>query len=183
MEGGIRAWHGMVATGTFEAGMAYFPPGADTREIVALAWAMEEGSRRFYRGAGEQLQFDPAAAELFRQLVEAEDGHKHRLMASYERFAGHAADPASWAREAGAGGDGAAMEGGVPVQEALGWLKGRELVDILDLAMSLEINAYDLYIKIGRQADDEKAKRIFAGLARDEQQHLAWMGQLLDGRL
>jgi rubrerythrin len=183
MEGGIRAWHGMVATGTFEAGMAYFPPGADTREIVALAWAMEEGSRRFYRGAGERRQADPEAVELFRQLAEAEDGHKRHLLASYEHLAGRAADPASWAQARGAAGDGAIMEGGLPVEAALGWLAGRDLVDVLDLAMGLEINAYDLYIKIGRRVEEENARRIFAGLAKEEQQHLARLGQLLDRRL
>ena len=41
MEGGIRAWKGMVAHGLPEAGMAYFSPAANREEMVDLAWALE----------------------------------------------------------------------------------------------------------------------------------------------
>ena len=172
----------MVATGGPEAGMAYFAPAAEIREMVALAWAMEEGSRRFYQGAGERLQSDPEAAELFRQLVQAEEGHKRSLLAGYEHLAGRPAEPASLVPEMGEAGSGDTMEGGTPVREALAWLEGRELTDVLDLAMGLEINAYDLYIKMARRVDEE-SRPIFAGLAREEQQHLERLGQLLDRRL
>ena len=61
MEGGIRAWKGMVAHGLPEAGMAYFSPAANAEEIVGLAWSLEEGSRSFYQGvadhfAGERIE-------------------------------------------------------------------------------------------------------------------------------
>jgi sulfur-carrier protein adenylyltransferase/sulfurtransferase len=182
MEGGIRAWNGMVATGGLEAGMAYFEPAAGLREMVALAWAMEEGSRRFYQGAGERLQSDPEAAELFRQLIRAEEGHKRSLLASYDHLAGRPADPASLAADMEEAGGGGTMEGGISVREALSWLEGRELAELLELAMGLEINAYDLYIKMGRRVGDEE-RQIFAGLAREEQQHLERLAQLLDRRL
>jgi rubrerythrin len=182
MEGGIRAWNGMVATGGLEAGMAYFTPAAKMREIVALAWAMEEGSRRFYQGAGDRLQAEPEAAELFRHLIQAEEGHKTSLLASYGHLADRPADPASLAHGMEGTGSGDIMEGGIPVGEALSWLEGRELAEVLELAMGLEINAYDLYIKMGRRVAGEE-RQIFAGLAREEQQHLERLAQLLDRRL
>ncbi|MEJ2032460.1 MAG: ferritin family protein [Deltaproteobacteria bacterium] len=182
MEGGIKAWNGMVATGTFEAGMAFFAPATDIREIVAVAWSMEEGSRRFYQRAGELLRSDPETVEIFRQLTEAEDAHKHSLLASYEHLTGRRADPTICIQKMGMAEEGI-MEGGIPVKEALVWLQDREITEILDLAMGLEINAYDLYLKMGRRMEAEESGRIFAELAREEQHHLERLGQLLDSRL
>lgn len=183
MAGGIKAWDGMMATGPFEIGMAFFAPAVDIRQITGLAWTMEEGSRRFYQEAGKEMQSTPEAAQLFWKLVEAEEGHKRKLLASYEHLTGRSADPTSWVKELGIGGEEAIMEGGVPVREVLSWLQGRELAEVIELAMGLEINAYDLYIKMGRKVKSEAARQIFALLAREEQQHLELLGQVLDGCL
>jgi hypothetical protein len=47
MEGGFRAWEGLIAEGAPEAGMAYFTAGGGPEEFIALAWVLEEGSRSF----------------------------------------------------------------------------------------------------------------------------------------
>jgi hypothetical protein len=77
MEGGIRAWDGFAATGGPEAGMARFPEGA-MEELIALAWSLEEGSRRFYAELQAQL-IDRDAVELFKNLVVAEELHQSML--------------------------------------------------------------------------------------------------------
>ncbi len=182
MEGGIRAWEGKVATGGVEAGMAFFTPAVGTLQMVALAWAMEEGSRRFYQGACERLRADAEAARLLGELVHAEEEHKRGLLAGYEHLAGKPADPASLVQELAGTGSGDTMEGGVPVAAALAWLEGKDLAVVLELAMGLEINAYDLYIKMERRVDAE-LRWIFAGLAREEQRHLERLAGLLDRRL
>lgn len=69
MEGGIRAWKGMVAHGPPEAGMAYFTPAEGAEEMVGLTWALEEGSKLFYEGVAEYYSSDKEAQEMFRWLV------------------------------------------------------------------------------------------------------------------
>ena len=48
MEGGIKAWKGLVAEGAPESGMAYFSPATKPEELIALAWSLEDGSHKFY---------------------------------------------------------------------------------------------------------------------------------------
>ena len=67
MEGGIRAWEGGVAEGAPEAGTAYFTAAGRPEEFIALAWMLEEGSRRFYT-AVQALVDDVETKKLFRIL-------------------------------------------------------------------------------------------------------------------
>jgi hypothetical protein len=48
MQGGINAWKGLVARGAPESGMAYFSPATKPEELIALAWLLGDGSRKFY---------------------------------------------------------------------------------------------------------------------------------------
>ena len=52
------------------------------------------------------------------------------------------------------------MEGGVKVDAALLWARDKDVPAILEFAMSLETNSYDLYIKMGRRFEDD-AKKVF----------------------
>ena len=75
------------------------------------------------------------------------------------------------------------MEGGVVVKDALDWVKGKGIQDSLELAMAMEINAYDLYIKMSRTIEDEKARQVFKKLSEEEQVHLKKLADLLDKRI
>jgi sulfur-carrier protein adenylyltransferase/sulfurtransferase len=180
MEGGIRAWKGMVATGGPEAGMAYFAAAENLRDMVALAWGLEEGTRLFYQGVMEQLVDERGTERLLSNLIAAENSHQQHLLSAFERFAGRPASIADL--QAGFAGitAGEIMEGGVPVQEALEWTRSQGVRDILELAMSLEINSYDLYIKMSRTVEGQEEKQIFRDLAQEEQQHLERLGALLN---
>ena len=87
MEGGIRAWEGGVAEGLPDAGIAYFTTAVKPEEFIALAWMLEEGSRRFYAEI-QALVADEETKELFRNLTAAEENHKASLVNLYKTFAG-----------------------------------------------------------------------------------------------
>jgi sulfur-carrier protein adenylyltransferase/sulfurtransferase len=182
MEGGIRAWNGMVAKGGPETGMARFAAAAGPAELVALAWGLEEGSRRFYQGVRETLADDRQGRRLFSELIEAENGHQQHLRQIYQQLAGEGASVETFL-EAWGERPGEIMEGGVAVEQALAWIRDQEPPDIVALAMGLEINSYDLYIKMSRRVEEASGKEIFGELAREEQNHLEWLGLLLDGYL
>jgi rubrerythrin len=75
------------------------------------------------------------------------------------------------------------MEGGMRVNEALEWTKEKDLLDILELSVSLEVNSSDLYIKMERKVEDEKAKKTFQVLAEEEKNHLSRLNSVFEKHL
>jgi len=75
------------------------------------------------------------------------------------------------------------MEGGMLVGEALQWAKGKRVTDILELSLSLETNAYDLYLKMERQMKDQRSAQVFNLLSGEEKQHLERLSSLLEKRI
>ncbi|MGW8161354.1 MAG: ferritin family protein [Desulfobulbales bacterium] len=180
MEGGIKAWKGMVAHGQPKSGMAYFMPAAGAEEIVGLAWSLEEGSKLFYQGLSAQFNKDREAQEMFEWLISAEKNHEKNLLQSYEDLTGKQPDFTKLRAKFGDSLSGAIMEGGIAVKEALTWLKDKGVPDSLELAMSMEVNAFDLYIKMSRAIEDEQARHVFAKLSAEEQVHLKKLAALLE---
>ena len=182
MEGGIKAWHGLVAEGPPEAGMAYFAAAAREEELIALAWYLEAGSRAFYAGLAGSAG-DRAAAALYGQLGQAEERHLSELSGLYLRMAGlrAAADfpRAVLPQEP----PDAVMEGGVEVARALEWSRGKPPEDLLEYCISLETNSYDLYLRLRAAAETDEARGVFDQLAEEEKQHLERLTARLEQRL
>lgn len=181
MEGGIKAWQGLVATGAPEAGMAYFKGTENPEELIALAWSLEEGTRRFYSDLAKTLP-DEEAARLFRNLTIAEEHHKASLL-SVLRDITNREPQADFPGALFAGEVGEIMEGGVSVSKAIEWTRGKPASDALDLSVSLETNAYDLYLKMMAAMGDERAVKVFRVLADEEKAHLNRLSALLEKRL
>lgn len=182
MSGGIRAWEGLVSTGAPDSGMAFFGATSGAEELVALAWLMEDGSMKFYAAAPEVI-FDEDARKLFGSLVTAEEHHKKTLLDLFREVSGHDPlpdFPASVLSEGRSDLIGDVMEGGMRVSETLAWIMGKDLEAILELAIALEANAYDLYIRMERHLDDEQSKKVFSVLAAEEKTHLDRLASLMD---
>jgi len=180
MEGGIRAWQGMVAHGVPEAGMAYFSPASDAEELVGLAWSLEEGSKIFYQGVAEHFADNSEAHQMFTWLVEAERHHEEHLLETYQALTGKEPDFVKLRDKFSDAISGKVMEGGIPVQDALNWAKDKGVTESLELAIALEVNAYDLYVKMSRKIEEAQAGQIFEKLAEEEQIHLEKLAELMD---
>ena len=176
MQGGIRAWEGLVAAGPPEAGMAYFGDAAKPDELAMLAWMLEEGSRQFYLRLDEFLK-DEEARRLFQSLAKAEESHEKTLAELYKTFSGGRDLEERLPAEKDD-----FMEGGVRVDESLLWARDKELHPILEFAISLETNAYDLYIKMGRRFEGD-ARKVFSLLADEEKKHLGRLAALLEKKI
>jgi len=176
MEGGIRAWEGLVAEGPPEAGMAYFGDAVKPDELAMLAWMLEEGSRQFYGRLDEFLK-DEDARHLFQSLAKAEEAHEKTLAELYKTFSGGSAIEEKLPSEGNE-----FMEGGVRVDESLLWARDKDLHAILEFAISLETNSYDLYIKMGRRFEDD-TKKVFSLLADEEKKHLERLAKLLEKKI
>lgn len=169
----MKAWDGLVATGEPDAGMARFPENASVEELIALAWSLEEGSRRFYSEL-QALLIDRDAVSLFHDLAIAEEHHRAILVDLHRKLTGTAA---------GFETPGEVMEGGMRISDALDWARGKKLPEVLDLAIGLETNSYDLYIKLGQRDSEVQTKELFSLLAASEKEHLARLAGLLDRKL
>ncbi len=176
MQGGIAAWEGLVASGPPEAGMAYFGDAAQPQELARLAWMLEDGSRLFYVRMDEHLQ-DEETKKLFQRLAHAEVAHGKTVAELYRGFTeGRVVED-----DLPSGRDDT-MEGGIKVAEALLWAKGKDVTTILEFAISLEANAYDLYLKMEQRLEGD-AKKVFLLLAAEEKKHLERLADLLEKKV
>jgi rubrerythrin len=64
-----------------------------------------------------------------------------------------------------------------------GWAKGNAVAEILERYLSLETNAYDLYLKMERQTKDQRSTRVFSVLSREEKQHRERLSSLLEKKV
>jgi rhodanese-related sulfurtransferase/rubrerythrin len=177
LDGGIAAWNGQTATGDYRPGMSLLKGGETAEELLSLAWSLEEGSRIFYENAAD-LATDHKAKDLFHALAAAEAKHKESILTAYRIATGTDFGDDSSLRKAYGG----VMEGGIPVEDAIGFLqaKGRTLRDMIEVSMQVETNALDLYIKMSREIKNATAGKVFASLIGEEKQHLSRLGRLLE---
>jgi rhodanese-related sulfurtransferase/rubrerythrin len=172
MRGGLNAWKGIAAQGFPEASMVLFPPEQPVEETIALAWLLEEGTRRFYDEIAHMLH-DHKIGEVFRELTSAEMRHKALLSAMYKELPEKQsqADDLSHLIPSAEGLD-PFMEGGIRLREAIAWLSGKQAKEILEFSVALETNAYDRYLSLARGAANKLSQRVFETLSREEKQHL-----------
>jgi rubrerythrin len=182
MKGGINAWEGQVAEGVPEAGMAYFSSAIQPEQLLGLAWLLEDGSRKFYVEMASQSS-DKEAVALFRELSKAEEKHQASLVNLYRELWGRPFDSQFSRNLIREEPSGERMEGGMLLREALQWAEKKAVKEILELSISLESNAYDLYLKMERKMESENAKKVFKVLSVEEKHHLEQLASLLEKKL
>jgi rubrerythrin len=182
MQGGIHAWKGLVAEGAPESGMAYFSPATKPEELIALAWLLEDGSRKFYSELASGMK-DQEAKNLFKDLFAAEERHQASLLKLYKELSGLTSTSGFPGSVISLEKEGDVMEGGLRLSEVLPWAKGKSVIEILELSVSSETNAYDLYVKMERQMKDQRSAQVFHVLSGEEKQHLERLSSLLERKI
>ena len=69
------------------------------------------------------------------------------------------------------------------LREALQWAEKKAVKEILELSISLESNAYDLYLKMEHKMESLNAKKVFKVLSTEEKEHLDRLASLLEKKL
>jgi rubrerythrin len=172
MEGGIMAWEGTAATGPPQAGVAVFSAAADAGEMAALAWNMEENTRKFYLALAGRENMSQAN-DILLKLAEDEDHHKDALAKVFTRHTGQPISTltAEW--------DHNLLEGGIELEAALAWSEGRTFPELMEMAVAMEGNAYDRYLKMIDVVEDEEAKEVFLVISAAEREHLNKLASLI----
>lgn len=171
LEGGFEGWEGETASDLPDQARAALSLDSP-EELIASVWMMEDGTEKFYRKIADECS-DSRIAELFQQLSMAEKSHKKTLAALYEAFSGKTSD-LDFARcqPSKKGNEEQQVEGGMLFQDVCAWAQGRGPVELVDLAVAIETNAYDRCLAIRRCLEDQNLQRILEIVASDERRHL-----------
>ena len=142
-----------------------------------MAYGLEAGLAEFYRRmAGNTPDLEVSA--LLEKLAGMEDIHKDRLFGLYADLEGGAPDRREF--EAGTVTD--AMEGGFTTETFI--RKNRESMQtpsgVLEVAMMLETQGMDLYLRYAEKSEDLRAREVFYGLGEEEKVHMRLLGDLMD---
>jgi rubrerythrin len=177
LKGGIKAWQGQQAAGPMDVGMAMISGRETPAEIILLAYGMEEGLKGFYELMAERSD-SKAVLGIFEKLAGVEVRHKEKLFELFRGYTEERLDQEAFERDVVV----TAMEGGLTTEEFLAShqavLETRE--DVVGLAMELETQALDLYLRYSSTLEDGKAKEVMFQLAEEEKAHLRSLGSLME---
>lgn len=175
--GGFNAWTNEVAFLGEEKGLALFDGVTSVENALAVAYSLEEGLKEFYDSMAGRVDSAPAR-QLFHQLSQIEVKHQDRILAQYAEITGETVNrdtfEAQQVQEV--------LEGGLSTEEYANLLMPAydTLPDIIELAMSIEAQALDLYLRASQKARNEAGKKALIQIADEEKTHLARLGELME---
>jgi rubrerythrin/rhodanese-related sulfurtransferase len=180
LAGGIKGFQGEKAAGPQELNLDLVRGDESPAEITALACGMEKGQQFFYETMAARTP-DPELRDLLGQLARVEERHRQRLREVYQSLEPGA--PEAAACEGPAAGE--TLEGGFNFQEFM--TQNAAQMDtaphLLDLAMMLETQALDLYLRLAHRCAQPEAQAVLFAIADEEKAHLAALGRLLEAKL
>jgi sulfur-carrier protein adenylyltransferase/sulfurtransferase len=177
LKGGIKAWQGLTAAGPAESGMALLTGKETTVQVIFMALGLEEGLRAFYEDMAQKAA-SAAISELFGRLAAIEVKHKAKLLELHAVHSG--SEPGMGPIDSQVMVD--MMEGGLTAEEFLKLNQPAMQTnqEVVAMAMTIEAQALDLYMRQARRLDDDASRKILERLADDEKAHLAALGKLMD---
>jgi sulfur-carrier protein adenylyltransferase/sulfurtransferase len=180
LAGGFNAWTGEAAFLGEEKGLALFDGVASVESALIVAYSLETGLKEFYETMAEKVDNAPAR-QLFQQLSQIEVKHQDRILSQYTEVTGQAVTRESFE----AGQVPQVLEGGLTTEEYASLLMPAydTLASIIELAMSIEAQALDLYLRASAKAPDESVKNALIQIADEEKTHLARLGRLMENTL
>jgi len=184
LKGGINAWNGLSTAGPPETGMAYFAGVEEPGDILSLAWALEEGSRRFYEEMANITE-DPEAKKVFNTLKEIEKKHQQFVTDLYYKITTEDIPDTTapfYTKHLSENEMEQLMEGQMKLGEVLAWARQHSLREILEYSISLEAKLYDLYFRMKEKYVEPIVNKIYSTLATEEKNHLDVFTDLLDNR-
>ncbi len=177
MAGGFNAWTSQAAFLGEEKGLALFDGVTSVENALAVAYSLEAGLKGFYDSMAAKVESDPARY-LFQQLSQIEVKHQDRILEQYTALTGQSVTRETFeARQVSE-----VLEGGLTTEEYASLLMPAydTLTDIIELAMSIEAQALDLYLRASQKASNEAGKRALIQIADEEKAHLARLGKLME---
>ena len=174
------AWQGLKAAGPAEVGMALITGDESPADIIVLAYGMEQGLRGFYDMMASRTK-DDAVKKMFLKLATIEDRHKERLFKLYTTIDKSVSEPERFEKDVVV----RAMEGGLTTKEFLAQNQPvlQTIPEVLEIAMMIETQALDLYLRYSGESKDDKTRSVLFDIAEEEKAHLEALGRLMDEKV
>jgi sulfur-carrier protein adenylyltransferase/sulfurtransferase len=166
--GGLRNWQGTTLTGYPK--VQIFDRDQEPDRLLATAMDLEKGAWRFYRLASDKHSDDPIGP-IFEQIAIAEKGHATLIYRFWQELE-TAPPPFDQLYESLAGN---ILEGGRSFEDACSMLEaeaGRSCTAMIDLALTIEYTAFDLYRVMAERSTGSEARETFLALAQAEKGHM-----------
>ena len=184
LQGGIQAWEDRTATGPREFHLDFIKGNESPEEIILLAYRMEEGLKKFHEAIKAKSD-DPALSALLAGLIKAEESHEKTLLELLESLAFLEREtPPDQISEFSDGFQPRLMEGGIDMNAFMEQNQPflNDVSGYLDLAMMIETQALDLYLRMAADSRNEQTRKILHRIGNEEKAHLALLGKYLDER-
>lgn len=180
LKGGIKAWQGLEATGPKELNLDLVRGDETPSEILALAYNMEDSLQAYYREMHARAE-DQELRQLFLKLVSIEDNHKRTILDLNATIKA----PGGSTRISKMDTDNMVLEGGFDMVEFMEQNEPllKTVPNVLDLAMMLETQALDLYLRFAAKTTNTETKDVLFKIAQEEKGHLAALGRLLEEKI
>jgi rhodanese-related sulfurtransferase/rubrerythrin len=166
--GGYSAWSGLVLTQAPRLKTIHLTH--NLRHLIEQALELEKGAHRMYAHLLDHFK-DTAAAPVIDELARAEVGHARAI---YDLFRQWLLDSDQDFQALFDGLRGDLLESGESFEEVIERAKATGAggsLDLLEMALQIELAAYDLYKNLSDEAPDEAAHQVWAELAQHEKRH------------
>ncbi|MFO7728082.1 MAG: rhodanese-like domain-containing protein [Desulfonatronovibrio sp.] len=177
LEGGFKTWNGEAAVGPETFGLELFSGSESLRDLIIIAYGLEHGLQELYEFMQPKVD-NLEVLELFEKLAKIEGRHKELLFREYQKLDTDIADKKDFEEQVVT----RALEGGLSTEEVLNRIQPVQdsVPRILDLVMSVEAQALDLYQRAAGRQPDKESRVFLEQLVDEEKSHLVQLGRLLD---
>jgi rhodanese-related sulfurtransferase/rubrerythrin len=177
LQGGIKAWQGNKAVGPQKLNLELVRGDETAAEMIALAYGLEMGLGIFYQRMIESTE-DSELKALFEKLADIERLHKKRLFDLLAEIDPPHKDIQAYEADI----QPTILEGGFQLDAFMRKNEAflRTVPDVLDLAMMLETQALDLYLRFADKSVDSQSRGVLFKLADEEKSHLEALGRLVE---
>jgi rhodanese-related sulfurtransferase/rubrerythrin len=177
LQGGMKAWTNKSAIGRESEGVDLLRGDESPEAILMIAYGMEEGLGAFYRLMALETE-NHDVQEMFKRLAGIEESHIQQLYKLYSRSNPSVADRLTFEQKMIS----TYMEGGLTPEAFIQSRKPamESATDIVELALTIEAQALDLYLRYSQKLSDSQAKQIVLEIAESEKLHMKALGRLMD---
>lgn len=177
LSGGIKAWYGRTAVGPEDLGLELFSGQESAAQSLIIAYSLEQGLRDFYLSMAEQIRNEEARV-VFGKLADIEIKHQDSIFGEYRKMTDSQVSRDDFEQTIVV----KAVEGGLTTEEFIRLYQPEEesVSEIISIAMAIEAQALDLYLRAVDRTKDPGIKKTLTWIAAEEKSHLKMLGELID---
>ena len=177
LSGGFKAWEGEAAFGKEDMGLELFTGNESPEKTLVVAYSLEAGLCEFYLSMISKIE-NRDAQNIFQKLSDIEVKHQDRIFSEYIRLSGKSVTREEFEKNIVH----KVVEGGLTTEEYTHLFQPdfESVTDIIGLAMSIEAQALDLYLRAADRSSNPESRKVITQIADEERAHLKQLGKLME---